>query len=185
MSKAALPLEGSSFAPGKAVWLLIGVGAVLASMIATVLSLAFVSFVSLTKTYDVGIYLASASLAGLLTGLPIWWRFIGRPRYATVGRGVLLGALSSIVAHPLMWGFEALFSSLLGADPTRTLGLIVFMDIPLSLMSLFYVGWITTLVGGATGGVLMYLQRTLALRSQQRADSRGRGSHDVAAPVEP
>ncbi len=184
--KTVLQPEVSSLPPGKAMWMLIGIGAVLASEIAAVLSLAFLSsqgLFSLTLTSGEGLYLVAAPLSGLLAGLLNWWLSIVRPRRATVRRGI-----SSVIAHPLMWESVALLSSLTGTNLFgRLLGPGMFLDLPLvlslSLMSLFYVGWITTLVGGATGGVLMYLQHILTLRSRQ-SDPRGKDGDGVAAPGE-
>lgn len=190
--KTVLQREVSSLPPGKAMWMLIGIGAVLASEIAAVLSLAFLSsqgLFSLTLTSGEGLYLVAAPLSGLLGGLLIWWLSIVRPGRATVRRGVLFGGISSVIAHPLMWEGVALLSSLTGTDLFgRFLGPSMFLDLSLvlslSLMSLFYVGWITTLVGGATGGVLMYLQHILTLRSRQQGDPRGKDGDGVAAPDE-
>jgi hypothetical protein len=190
--KTVLPSEVSSLPHGKAMGVLIGIGAVLASEIAAVLSLAFLAsqgLFSLTLTSGEGSYLVAAPLSGLLAGLLTWWLSMVRPKRATVRRGVLLGAMSSVIAHPLMWKGVALLSTLTGTNLFgRLLGPSMFLDLPLvlslSLMSLFYVGWITTLVGGATGGVLMYLQRTLMLRSWQQGDPRGKDGTGVAAPGE-
>jgi hypothetical protein len=183
--KTVLQPEVSSLPPGKAMWMLIGIGAVLASEIATVLSLAFLffwgpaPFILTGMSSGLVIYLVAAPLACLLAGWLIWWLFILRPRRATVRRGILFGALSSIVAHPLMWGFASLPLGIVGAPlmwefppPLQWVnhfGMMIRLGeiLQFSLGSLLYVGWITLVVGGAAGGLLISFQRTLTQRSRQ------------------
>ncbi len=90
-----------------------------------------------------------------------------RPRRLTLRRGILVGILSSLVAHPLTWFLALVILSLsrrntnLGSAYPITIGLEIHNPIEvlqgslvLSVLSLFYVGWITLIVGGVAGGVL-------------------------------
>src|SRR5258708_12504155 len=103
--KTVLQPEVSSLPLGKAMWMLIGIGAVLASEIAAVLSLAFLSsqgLFSLTLTSGEGLYLVAAPLSGLLAVLLNWWLSIVRPSRATFARGVLFAKITTPIPPPLM-----------------------------------------------------------------------------------
>lgn len=159
----------SFISPPRGIWLLIGIGAILAADIATVLSIAFLYLLGFQGS-DWVASLLPASLAGLLAGWFFWGLFILRPKHATVGRGIVFGALSSICAHPLMMVF---------LDPARILYGTNFFELPqfflhlavdfgYSLFSLVYVGWITTIVGGVAGGLLVFLQCVLTQRLREQ-----------------
>jgi len=145
----------------------------LAAEIAAALTLAFVHIAfPLTFNGNVSLFLVCAPIAGLLVGLPIWWRFVAKPRHATIGRGIFLGILSGIIAHPLAWLCFMLLSSLLGVDffprqPLPDLPSLLQAIIPFSLFSLVYVGWIAVAVGGIAGGLIIALMR----RVNQQDDS--------------
>lgn len=169
--------EISSVALPKASWPLVGLGIVLAAEIAAVLSLAFVPIL-FPFSFNKGnliLFLVSVPLAGLLVGLPAWWRFVARQRQTRLRRGIFLGMLSGLVAHPFVWICCMLLSSLLGMDflvvddPLLKLLLIV----PFSLMSLASAGWITAIVGGIAGGLLVLLTRRLRRRDESVSVSNG------------
>src|SRR5947199_5076913 len=96
----SLYAEMSSVPPPKVFWPLMSLGIVLASQVATVLSLGLLgaSTTSISSPYFV------PSLAALLAGLPAWWFFIVKPKHATIRRGILFGALGSVIANPLKIG---------------------------------------------------------------------------------
>lgn len=170
--------EVSSAPPLKSMWLFIGLGAVLASEIATILSLTFLFFLGSVAFMLTGtssgliIYFVAAPLAGLLTGWFFWWLFILKPGHATIGRGVLLGVLSGVTAHPFMWAFASLSLGTVGHPFMPQLppalqwvyqsGIALrFVEIlEFTVASLLYVGWITAVVGGVVGGLLIFFQRT-------------------------
>jgi hypothetical protein len=163
-------LEVSSAQPPKGMWLLIGLGAILAADIATVLSLAFLSLVGLSIT-NWGLGLVAAPFAGLLAGWFCWGFFILRPRRATIRRGVFFGALSSMLAHPLLWMFLTP-AYMLNGPTVETASFFLgnlMIHLSVSLFSLLIVGWITTIVGGIAGGLLIYLQCLLTQRGMQRS----------------
>jgi hypothetical protein len=152
--------EVLSVAP-KGIWLLMSLGIVLAAEVAAALSLVFLTIV-LPLSYSgnsplvlLGLifFLVVVPFVGLLAGLPIWWRFVARPRHITRRRGVFLGMLGGIVAHPLMW-----------ICILPPLGFDLLLVLPFSLLSLIYVGWITAAVGGIAGGLLLHLQGVLMRR---------------------
>lgn len=186
--------EVSSAPPPKVMWLIIALGAILASTIATLLSLAFLARLSGSRVFiyfvgiilnqghvntrvtidfldQAGVFLLAASLSGLLAGLLLWWLALLRPRHTTVGRGALLGMWSAILAHPVMWGIWILIypwevvplrETLLAQGVNWLSGVVCF-----SVWSLVGVGWITLLVGGFTGALLIAFQRALTARSQK------------------
>jgi hypothetical protein len=149
-----------------AIWLVMSLGIVLAAEIAAALSLVFVATVfPLSYNGDgapplvlLGLifFLVVVPFVGLLVGLPTWWRFVARPNQITRRRGVLLGMLSGMVAHPLVW---------ICLLPPLGFGLLLI--IPASVLSLIYVGWITAAVGGIAGGVLVHLHGALLRRMRQ------------------
>lgn len=177
-----------SVAP-KAIWLLMSLGIVLAADIAAALSLAFASLIlpplsfsgsgTLLLVLGVIFFLVVVPVAGLLVGLPTWWLFVARPRHFTRQRGIVLGMLSGIVAHPLVWigsVFELTvveLSNLTSAPPSSPPSsppevfvppISLFLVLPLSLLSLTVVGWITVAIGGIAGGLLVHLQVVLMRR---------------------
>jgi hypothetical protein len=153
-----------SVAP-KAIWLWMSLGIVLAAEIAAALSLVFLTnVVPLSYNgngngnppllfFGVIFFVVVVPFVGLLVGLPTWWRFVARPRRLTLWRGIVLGMLSGIVAHPLVW---------IGLLPALGFGLLLVL--PVSVLSLIYVGWITAAVGGIAGGLLVHLQGVLMRR---------------------
>lgn len=185
--------EVFSVAP-KATWLLMSVGIVLASEIAAALSLVFVRVIfplsfngsgNALLALGVIFFLIIVPLAGLLAGLPTWWLFVARPRHITLRRGIFLGMLSGLVAHPLVWiccllllslvdaislaphltsNFPSNFPSGLPLEPSSDL----LLALPLSVLSLILVGWITASVGGIAGGLLVHLQGAPTWRLRQQ-----------------
>lgn len=180
--------EVMSVAP-KAVWLVTSLGIVLAADVAAALSLAFASLIlpplsfsgsgTLLLILGVIFFLVVVPVAGLLVGLPAWWLFVARPRQFTRWRGIVLGMISGIVAHPLVW-IGAVFeltlvelSNLTSAPPPNlppsppqvfVPPISLFLVLPLSLISLIVVGWITVAVGGIAGGLLVHGQGVLMRR---------------------
>jgi hypothetical protein len=117
-------------------------------------------------------FLIAAPMAGLLVGLPCWWRFVILAQSATIKRGILVGCLGSIVAHPVMWTCIEIcailqFTSIVGSNTSSDLG-IVFLY---SAVSLLYVGWITTIIGGITGILLICLQDALTKEVERPKES--------------
>jgi hypothetical protein len=166
--------ELSNVSPPKVFWLLLSIGIILASEIAAICSI-IVSFLPsyiqnlarppfLSFVGSLSPLLVTSPFAGLLVGLPCWWLLIERPKRATIRRGVVLGALSSIVAHPLMWTLLTMLSPILGGGWTTGSGLLQNIQyvIFFSLMGLIYVGWITAAVGGVAGALLIRLRRVLS-----------------------
>jgi hypothetical protein len=166
--------ELSNVSPPKVFWLLLSIGIILASEIAAICSIIvsfllssianlarppFFSFIG-----SVSPLLVTSPFAGLLVGLPCWWLLIERPKRATIRRGVALGALSSIVAHPLIWTLVTMLSPILGGGWTIGSGLLQKIQyvILFSLMGLISVGWITAAVGGIAGALLIRLRHMLS-----------------------
>lgn len=148
-----------------AIWLLMSLGIVFAAEIAAALSLLFLTIVTPLSfngnpplvLLGLIFFLVVVPVVGLLVGLPTWWRFVARPRRFIRRRGVFLGMLCGLVAHPLVW-----------ICMLPALGFSFLLVLPVSILSLVYVGWITAAVGGIAGGVLMHLQGVLTRRQRQQ-----------------
>lgn len=144
---------------------LVGVSAAFAGWATALLALTFVLLMPFFKgiaAYPPGVVVFSlaAALASLLVGPLFWWLLIMRPRQLTLSRGIFVGSLGSLVAHPLTW-FLVLVVASLGGNTILFLKvehvapIEILLAIPIySVYSLFYVGWLTTLVGGVVGGIL-------------------------------
>ena len=153
---------------------LVGISAALAGWAAARLALTFVSIVPGLNWFagsrtDVEVFSLAAALVSLLIGPLFWWLFLIRPHQFTLRRGILVGSCGSLVAHPLTWLLAMAVGSLSGINtvlghPLRELvpamkdpNLIgeLLVSFFLSIYSLILVGWITALVGGVVGGVLV------------------------------
>src|SRR5438874_1603110 len=135
----------------------VGIGAALAGFGVAFLALKFVSTLSFAHGVEmhwpeVGLFYLAAALASLLLGPLFWWCLIIQPRHLTLGRGILVGILGSLVAHPLTWFLAMVVASLRGTN-----SVLVFLiqspnpigelmeSLYTSLWSLLYVGWIPIL----------------------------------------
>ncbi len=153
---------------------LVGISAALAGWAAALLALTFVSIMPGLNGFagsrpDVEVFSLAAALVSLLIGPFFWWLFLIRPQRFTLRRGILIGSGGSLVAHPLTWLLAMVVGSLSGINtllgqPLRELvpamkepNLIgeVLLSLFLSIYSLILVGWITALVGGIVGGLLV------------------------------
>jgi hypothetical protein len=138
---------------------LVGISAALAGGCAALLSLMFVSmtFHSIVSDGPTIIILSlAATLSAALLGPLLWWLLIIRPDRLTVGRGVLVGILGSLAAHPLTW-FLLLVTTQTIFNPNtafpNAIGGFLWQIPYLSIYSLFLAGWLTTLIGGVVGAV--------------------------------
>jgi hypothetical protein len=141
----------SSVRPPRIFWPLMGMGIVLSVC-------GLVAFVFHSQHIDTGVELFyfAAPLAALLVGLPAWWHFVVKPRHATVPRGIVVGMLSSIAAHPVMAIVCVSF-----APTSGTLSQWLLYVGLITLGSLIFAGWITIPLGGVMGLLLIYFQRAL------------------------
>jgi hypothetical protein len=148
----------------KAFYPLLVIGMILASEIAAICSINFIYRDISTSWQSWSTFLIAAPLAALLVGLPAWWLYVIQAENITIKRGIIVGCLSSIAAHPVMWTIVSV-SDFLWHTFTHQLnpGLFSNMGIllPTILISLLYTGWITTIVGGIAGALLICLQRAL------------------------
>ena len=158
-------VERASVRPPRIFWPLLGLGIVLAAEGATALIL---HTTAPWASDRLPILYLVAPVAALLVGIPAWFRFIVTPGCTTIRRGLLVGIVGSIIAHPVMWMllyFPALFMP-------RTVPSLSFSFLLLEILfSLIYGGWATTSVGALTGLLFIHLQRTLT-RAQQQQVSR-------------
>lgn len=161
--------------------LLVGVGAACVGLVAVFFALAFYQATLSWQNgreavlSDVGVLYLAASLASLLIGPCLWWRMVIKTDRLSVRRGVTIGILGGIIAHPLTWYLANLFAFLLGQKTIVGLSLVInpIQDLVgsllLSLVSLLLVGWITVLVGGVAGGLIAWLQSRAHCSGRWRA----------------
>jgi len=104
-----------------------------------------------------------ATLAALLAGGGLWWLLLARENRYRPLRGVLVGGLAGIVAHPLCWylailGQNACYwlwggcRSSLGEPPVDPLNGLLAAG-ALALGSLLFFGWLTVPLGALLGGL--------------------------------
>ncbi len=123
-----------------------------------------------------------ATLAALMVGLPAWYWYIVLPRRATLSRGIMVGAVGSLLAYPVMWVFAALN----GRQAVFGAGDILASIETYTIWSWVYVGWLTTPVGALAGGLLVSLQHVLTSAGQAHpSDSRGAATTQDDTPYPP
>lgn len=94
-----------------------------------------------------------AFIAFLITAF--WWGLIIRSERITMLRGGIVGALVGLLTPVLMWPFFLLFLALSeNRFPEIFLWSLIYM-----IISLYKVGWLTTILGIVLGVVLVYFQR--------------------------
>src|SRR5579859_1709035 len=153
------------------VLLLVGSVAALSAYVSSLLFLTLGSS-NIEASLQGGWLLILASVfAAVINSVWVWWKLIIKPLHVTIGRGIGAGVLSSIIAHPLMWVFLFLFSYsftggyLLFGNNGSSLGQVQNLlqviggVLICSALSLLFVGWLTALVGGAGGAMLILMQR--------------------------
>lgn len=106
-----------------------------------------------------------ATLAALVVGVPAWYWSIALPRRATIRRGIAVGAIGSLFAYPVMWIFAGLTSRQVVFGALNVVSLIPLWTV----LGWLYAGWITTPLGAAAGGLLVFLQRALTSAVQAHA----------------
>lgn len=119
------------------------------------------------------------ALAAFLVGGPCWWLIVERPRRPTRGRGAVVGLLTGLLAHPVMW--TLVFASEDPAtftDPAELLtprfwdGLLLSVLV-FTLYSLPTVGVLTVVLGIVAGLALAAGRRRVApwtLEAEQDAE---------------
>jgi hypothetical protein len=142
------------------------IGIILASEIAAICSINFLYHGISISWQNWSTFLIAAPLAALLVGLPVWSLYVIQAENVTIKRGIAVGSLCSIAAHPIMWMIISIsnfllyiFTHRLDSNLSSSAGTLLIAV----LFGLIYVGWITTIVGGIAGALLICLQRALTL----------------------
>jgi hypothetical protein len=141
---------------------LVGLGAALAAAVSAYVG---VHLAVPIPPADSWLFYLSAPIAALVIGPLFCWLFLLKPNRLGVRRGIVVGVVGSVVAHPLTWFLANLVAFLTGM-PTGGMGILV-MNPLLDLLgclvvapfSLLYVGWLTALLGGAMGGSFIWASR--------------------------
>lgn len=155
--------------------LLIGIAAALASFVAAILAIRLMYFGGEWQSWwamlppDYKPFPLFAGVTSAVLGPTLWWWIIIKPGRLSVRRGILVGALVGIVAHPVVW-YEAFVSahftgqqtviSFQVTNPLEDLVTAMF----LATFSVIFVGWLTALIGGVFGGVIALLQSVSGCR---------------------
>jgi hypothetical protein len=158
---------------------LVGIGAACTGFAAAWLSINVFLQQLNTVPPDMFMFYVAAPLSALLVGPYFWWRLLIKVDRLSLKRGIFAGVLASVIAHPLTWFFAMPFTYLAGM---RTIAYGSILDNPLTnplelfggslvyaLFSLLLVGWITTLVGAAGGGLIAFLQTRCHCRQRWQA----------------
>jgi MFS family permease len=161
--------HGMRYAPEWLTLLYVGIAAICAAIVATILSFALIGVISeaLTPNY-VWIFYASA-ITSFIVGPLLWWLLILRNPPTSPGKGVAVGVLTSFIAHPFTWLFALLLARIAGSAGFIWMSMadissqnIASVILTLSIESVQIVGWLTTIVGGLTGALLgALLSRTV------------------------
>ncbi len=109
-------------------------------------------------------------LGTFAAGSLFWWLLIGRPRRATMGRGLAAGILASVFAYPIV--FLVMFV-VLGEVPLElrasSLPSRAAYALLASLFAIAFGGWYTVILGAVVGGLLAFGQRRLLPATQRTA----------------
>jgi hypothetical protein len=164
--------------------ILVGVIAALASCVAANLGLRLIYPASgwqggeATIPPDLATFPLMAALVSAVLGPALWWRIIIKPGRLSVRRGIATGALTALIAHPIVWYVAFILAFFTGQ---HTVGsflvsnplLDLISALVLAAFSVAYVGWLTVSIGGVLGGIIALLQSISGCRGRwQRALSQ-------------
>jgi hypothetical protein len=163
--------------------LLTSIGGALAGFIAAFLAIKFYQFqlmlqaVNDSSLASADVFYVAAPLAALVLTPLLWWYFIIRKDQLTLRRGVCIGFVGSVLAHPLAWLFAMILATCTGSRAILSVGITnpflnplaaLLSSLFLSVFSLLMVGWITMVMGGLAGGIIAALQRRFRLNELWR-----------------
>ncbi len=160
--------------------ILVGIVAALTSFVAAVLAIRLMYPADAEQIWwptsppDIGAFPLIAALTSAALGPLLWWRMIIKSGRLSVWRGASVGALTAIIAHPIVWyvalvvaffAGRSTVASILVTNPFQDLISAVF----LGTFSLIFVGWLTALIGGVVGGLIALLQSISGCRERWQA----------------
>jgi hypothetical protein len=124
-------------------------------------------------------FVIASCLGSAVLGPALWWWAIVKPGHLSGRRGVGVGALGSVLVHPVVWyalfveayrsGRGTIFAGLLATNPLRDL----LSALAGSVLSLLLAGWITAPIGALAGGILALLQSKSGCQERWRAALAG------------
>lgn len=102
------------------------------------------------------------SIGAFFSGILFWWLLVGRARDASVLRGLIAGALSAVLAYPVVF----LLNELILREVSASVGLTTLPDrivhaLIAAGLALLYGGWFSVLAGAIIGGLLGLVQQRL------------------------
>ena len=110
----------------------------------------------------------SAPVAACCISYLLWWLVIERSFRISVVKGIIIGAVTGAVAHPVAWYLAILYFYVTGArtslgeqtlNPVEGIG----ASIVFSGLSLLFTGWLTIPAGAIAGGVLAAFESRVAV----------------------
>jgi phosphotransferase system glucose/maltose/N-acetylglucosamine-specific IIC component len=160
--------------------LLVGIAATLASFVAAILAIRLMYTDGDWQNWwamlppDYKPLPLFAGMASAVLGPAFWWWIIIKPGRLSVRRGILVGALVGIVAHPVVLyaafvsAYFAGHQTVMSFQVTNPLRDLV-TAIVVAVFSVIIAGWLTALIGGVFGGVIALLQSVSGCRGRWRA----------------
>lgn len=144
--------------------LCVGIIAILAALLATVLSFAVLGSISDSLTANYVWFYYAAALASLIIGPLLWCLSFLHQEQVSQARAIGVSMLTSLIAHPFTWLFALLLARLnsntgfiwMSMNEVTAYNPVVFILV-FSFESILYLGWITTIVGGLFGALLGYI----------------------------
>ncbi|HSG18621.1 MAG TPA: alpha/beta fold hydrolase [Anaerolineae bacterium] len=121
-------------------------------------------------------------IGAFFSGIFFWWLLIGRTRDASVLRGVIAGALSAILAYPIVFLLnELILREVSAAVGLTTLPNRILHALTAAGLALLFGGWFTVLAGALIGGLLALVQkRVLPTIGDDMADLVDAGTDRVS-----
>ncbi|MFC7205215.1 hypothetical protein ACFQJC_17025 [Haloferax namakaokahaiae] len=129
----------------------------------------YLRFISSGVNTDPGwvLLVPASGVSSAILGIVLWWWLVDRPDQWTVSRGVISGALTAVLAHPLTWYLLMVINWVRGERTSlgeRTLDPLqaIAASAVYSVGSLLVAGTETFLIGGLCGVFIVYMYRRIS-----------------------
>lgn len=100
-----------------------------------------------------------AAAAATLLGGSLWWLLVERPGRFSDARGVAVGALVGLLAHPLAWFLYGTLGPLFLQGERSSPGVLVESTLVFAVLSFLFAGGLTLLAGAGCGVAVMRARR--------------------------
>lgn len=117
---------------------------------------------------DWAVLVYSAPVAAFCISFLLWWLVIERSYRISPVKGIIVGALTGVFAHPLAWYLAILYFYVTGARTSlgeETLNPLdgIGASFVFSGVSLLLTGWLTILAGAIVGGFIAAFESRFAV----------------------